>query len=201
MSEDPSLHRVSTIIFGVISFWSIRKIRSDRRRKADSRQIFRSCDDDLATNEDLRCNGLTVSSRGRYVMPPAAPYFSSFFRGLEYPCTPQSLDGYVLLCVAENKLAIDILSNRLQNQSTLISAFEDPVVFCYNSFLGLPVARQSIAYFLAKRFLHTQSATTTSSNQLQKSGTGVSLEKALQSINPAHIGIGSGAAGILNGTI
>jgi len=198
MSEDLSLQRVSTIIFGAISLWSIRKIRSDRHRGANSGQISRSHCDNVATSEDHGSNVLAISSRSRHVLSPAAPYFSSFFRGLDYPCTPQSLDGFILLCVAENKLAIEILSNRLQNQSTQISAFADPVVFCYNSFLGLPVARQSIAYFLAKRFLHTESAKARSSHPLQKHKTGVSLEKALQSINPAHIGIGSGAAGILN---
>jgi len=128
-----------------------------------------------------------------------------FFRGLEYTCTPQSLDGFVLMCTAENKLVIDMLSERLQNPSTTISAFSDPIVYCYNSFLGLPVTRQSVSYFLAKRFLHARSSTTSNSNQLQGSperhltGAGFSLEKALQSINPAHVGIGSGAAGILNG--
>eukprot|EP00536_Pseudo-nitzschia_multiseries_P002547 jgi/Psemu1/235801/estExt_Genewise1.C_340088 len=98
------------------------------------------------------------------------------------------------MCMAENKLVIDLLSQRLQSHSTTVSAFSDPIVYCYNSFLGLPVARQAVSYFLANRFLHPP----TNSQRPSTDGGGVSLETALQSINPAHIGIGSGAAGILN---
>jgi hypothetical protein len=198
-SHERSITVISTILFGVTSYWSISKIVRDRHRKANSGQAFRPDYVDLGENEGLH-DAQIVSPRCRNAMSPATPYLMSFLRGLEYTCTPESLDGFVLLCMAENKLAMDILSDRLQNPSTTITAFSDPIVYCYNSFLGLPVARQSVAYFLAKRFLHTRNATMDSNNQIQTSGTGVSLEKALQSINPAHIGIGSGAVGVLHGT-
>jgi hypothetical protein len=200
-SHERSITVISTILFGVTSYWSISKIVKDRHRKANSGRAFHPDYVDLGENEGL--DGVQiVSPRCRNAMSPATPYLMSFLRGLEYTCTPESLDGFVLLCMAENKLAMDILSNRLQNPSTTITAFSDPIVYCYNSFLGLPVARQSVAYFLAKRFLHTRNATTMDSNNhlVQTRGTGVSLEKALQSINPAHIGIGSGAVGVLHGT-
>lgn len=192
-SRERSEKLISALLFGIASYWKVRKIWQDRHRRANSGQAFRQIYDD----EDLD-NSLIVSPRLRNAMSPATSYLMSFLRGLEYPCTPQSLDGYVLLCMAENKLAIDLLSNRLQNPSTTVSAFSDPIVYCYNSFLGLPVARQAVSYFLAKRFLHTESSTSDLDDS-QMRRTSVSLQTALQSINPAHIGIGSGAVGILNG--
>lgn len=119
-------------------------------------------------------------------LAPSTPYLMSFLEGLQYPCDLDLRpDGYIAFCMAENKLVIDLLSERLLHSSTTSAAFSDPAVYCYNSFLGLPVARQAVSYFLAKRFLHTEQHA-------------VSLEQALQSIHPSHIGIGSGAAGILN---
>jgi hypothetical protein len=104
----------------------------------------------------------------------------SFLRGLEYPCDPtERPDGFIAFCMAENKLVIDVLSERLQHPSTTSAAFGDPVVYCYNSFLGLPVARQAASYFLAKRFLFPE--------QQHE----VTLEQALWNIRPLHIGIGS----------
>ncbi len=193
VSHESSITVISAILFGVTSYWSVRKIWKDRHRKAISGKAFRpTYDGDLGDS--------FVSPRCRSAMKPATPYLLSFLKGLGYPCTPDSLDGYVLLCVAENKLTIDLLSDRLQNPSTTISAFSDPVVYCYNSFLGLPVARQAVSYFLANHFLYTESAIL-NSDHLHTSRTRVSLETALQSIDQAHIGIGSGAAGILNGKI
>jgi len=192
-SHERSATLISAILFGVTSYWRVQKIWSDRHRKANSGQAFHHTDHGTDGEDNLRI----VSRRSRNAMAPATSYLMSFLQGLEYPCTPQSLDGYVLLCVAENKQAIDLLSDRLQNPSTTVSAFSDPVVYCYNSFMGLPLARQAVSYFLAKRFLHAESAASTSGH-LQTRRTRVSLETALQSINPAHIGIGSGAAGILN---
>lgn len=197
ISQERSMTLISTILFGVTSYWAIRKIRIDRHRRANSGQAFRSNYDGLGKNGDLD-NALVVAPRCRNAMSPSTSYLMSFLQGLQYTCTPQSLDGYILLCMAENKLSIDLLSHRLQNPSTTVAAFSDPVVYCYNSFLGLPVARQAVSYFLARHFLHTQSANVIS-NQLQVGKPRVSLEAALQSINPAHVGIGSGAVGILNG--
>jgi aspartate/methionine/tyrosine aminotransferase len=53
--------------------------------------------------------------------------------------------------VAENKLVLDIMAERFMRNSS--SPFSDESVYTYNSFLGLPLARESAAYFLARRFL------------------------------------------------
>ncbi len=129
-----------------------------------------------------------MSHRCMKALAPSTPYLTSFLQSLQYPCDVDLRpDGYIPLCMAENKLVIDLLSERLLQSSTASAAFSDPAVYCYNSFLGLPVARQAAAYFLAKRFLHTEQQHA------------VTLEQALKSIHPSHVGIGSGAAGILNG--
>ena len=190
-SPERSITVLSTFLFCVTSYWKIQKLSRDRRRNYDGRQELYPRHAGYTKNEEIG-GDLVVSARCRNALSPATPYLLSFLKGLNRICTPETPDGFVLLCMAENKLAIDILSNRLQNPSTTVSAFSDPAVYCYNSFLGLPVARQAAAYFLAKRFFHT-------SNLNQSSGIGLSLEQALQSINPAHIGIGSGAVGILHG--
>ena len=36
---------------------------------------------------------------------------------------------------------------------TAMRAFHDASVFCYNNFLGLPSARDSLAYFIAKHII------------------------------------------------
>ena len=190
-SPERSITVLSTFLFCVTSYWKIQKLSRDRRRNYDGRQELYPRHAGYNKNEEIG-GDLVVSARCKNALSPATPYLLSFLKGLNRICTPETLDGFVLLCMAENKLAIDILSNRLQNPSTTVSAFSDPAVYCYNSFLGLPVARQAAAHFLSKRFFHT-------SNLNQSSGIGLSLEQALQSINPAHIGIGSGAVGILHG--
>lgn len=207
-SQERYITVISTLLFGVSSLWIVRIICKERERSRKCEQAFRphyvECDDDK--NSDT-----TVSHRCRRAILPATSYLKAFLIGLQYACDSKDrVDGFVILCMAENKLVIDLMSERLLNPATTSTAFSDPIVYCYNSFLGLPVARQAISYFLAKRFLHTRSINpTTDSEQIQ--GTqqslhdkqvvraGLSLEQALISINPAHIGIGSGAAGVLNG--
>lgn len=187
--EERSITLISTFFFGLTALWRIRKINSEREVKSKSGQA----------------NPLTigfvkdgkVSRRCMKALAPSTPYLTSFLEGLQYPCDVQLRpDGYIPLCVAENKLVMDVLSERLlQTSTTASAAFSDPTVYSYNSFLGLPVARQAAAYFLAKRFLHTS---TTDTDDEQQQPQGVTLVQALQSIHPSHIGIGSGAAGILN---
>ena len=68
---------------------------------------------------------------------------------------------------------------------TATAAFSDSTVYCYNSFLGLPVARDAVAYFLAKRFLFAQEPN-------------LEPEQALQHVRPQHVAIGSGCAAVLH---
>ena len=56
------------------------------------------------------------------------------------------------MCVAENKLVLDLLAERCL-QSHGITAFANSCVYTYNSMLGLPIAREAAAYFLARHFL------------------------------------------------
>lgn len=170
---------VSTFLFGASSFWRLRQLSQERERKAKSGQA-----NPLAIGYVREGK---VSHRCMRALAPSTPYLMSFLRGLEYPCDPTVRpDGFIALCVAENKLVIDVLSERLQQSTTTQAAFSDPTVYCYNSFLGLPVARQAAAYFLAKRFLLTE--------QQHE----VTLEQTLQKIRPAHIGICAGAGAALN---
>lgn len=90
------------------------------------------------------------------------------------------------MCVAENKLVLDVLAERLMQIGTATAAFSDSTVYCYNSFLGLPVARDAVAYFLAKRFLFAQAEPN------------IEPEKALQHVKPNHVALGSGVAAVLH---
>ncbi|VEU41152.1 unnamed protein product [Pseudo-nitzschia multistriata] len=217
-SPERSISIVSAVLFGLAARWTVRNIRRERIRKARSGwAIYYPGEDDDDDNDDgssssNNAGAARVSRRCRNALSPATPYLASFLRGLAYACSPDDApDGYVLLCMAENKLLIDLLSQRLQTPSTTVAAFSNPMVYCYNSFLGLPVARQAVSYFLANRFLYAPAESGSGAGEGRHfrgpspimagttAGTArVSLPQALQSINPAHIGIGSGAAGILN---
>ena len=54
-------------------------------------------------------------------------------------------EGYIALCMAENKLVQESFARRLMQPATAINAFSDSVVYGYNSFLGLPSAREAAA--------------------------------------------------------
>ena len=66
-----------------------------------------------------------------------------------------------------------------------MTAFSDPIVYGYHSFLGLPIARQAAAYFIARHFLMPEV-------------TSMSTEQALTKINPEHVSLGAGAVALLN---
>lgn len=91
--------------------------------------------------------------------------------------------GHIALCVAENKLAVDLLANRCYTSSA--NAFVDPSVYTYNNFLGLPVAREAAAYFLARRFLFPRS-------------TALAPDQALSNIQPKHVALSAGCAALIN---
>ena len=97
--------------------------------------------------------------------------------------------GYIALCVAENKLVTNILVDRCMQSGTASAAFADPQVYCYNSFLGMPVAREATAYFLQRWFLQPPSTRINQSSHepMQQ-----------QHINPEHIVLAVGASAILN---
>jgi len=128
----------------------------------------------------------TIGSRGIGALTSPIPYLNNFMAALQDPCDPDgNRNGFIALCVAENKLITDLLAQRLMHSGTSSEAFSDSHVYCYSSFLGLPVAREAVAYFLARRFLYP--------NQLD-----LTPEAALKAISPLHVGLGSGAAALLN---
>jgi hypothetical protein len=128
----------------------------------------------------------SVGARGHAALTPSIPYLSQFLSCLQNQCDP--LDnpmGYIPLCVAENRLVLDMLAERFMQPGTSTAIFSDSHVYCYNSFLGMPVAREAAAYFLARRFLYPNS------HNLQP-------DQALAAVRPQHVALGAGAAAILN---
>jgi 1-aminocyclopropane-1-carboxylate synthase len=186
-----SIFLVSSAIFGLTSYWRLRRIKQERRRKAKSGQAVLKATNNIGSDgedeEKQKSVEANVSVRGIRSLSPSTDYLASFLNGLSYLCdTENRPDGYIPLCMAENKLCTDMLSQRLLQPSTATATFGDETIYGYNNFLGLPLARQAIAYFLAKRFLLTEQETP------------INLAQTLQHISPEHIGIGSGAAGVLN---
>lgn len=94
-------------------------------------------------------------------------------------------EGYIALCTAENKLVTRMLAERCMHTGTAAAAFSDSSVYCYNSFLGMPVAREAAAYFLARRFLFPDRSQ-------------LSPQEALQNVQPKHVALSAGAAPLLN---
>jgi hypothetical protein len=177
-SEERSLLIVSTLLFGVTAYWRLTGLSQENRDHETYSTTGRQ-------RADVT-EGSKVSSRCVRALAPATPYLEAFLKGLSRLCDPVHCpDGYIPFCMAENKLTIDVLAERLMNPGTATAAFSDSVVYCYNSFLGLPVARQAAAYFIAKRFYKTNHANLTP-------------DEALSLICPENVGIGPGAAGLLN---
>jgi aspartate/methionine/tyrosine aminotransferase len=78
-----------------------------------------------------------------------------------------------------------MLIERCLNPSTSMATFSDNSVYGYNSTLGMPVAREATAYFLARRFLFPDDPS-------------LSPNAALQHIQPKHVALMAGAAAVLN---
>jgi len=114
---------------------------------------------------------------------------------LENPCDPETNpEGHIALCVAENTLVQEMLANRLMKPAIAAHAFGDSVSYCYNGMLGLPGAREALAYFLARRFLLAPDGGKSSVIAMAPTAENVTADR----INPEHVAIGAGAASILN---
>lgn len=163
-------------------------------------------DDDDYYGEGGLASG-RVSSRGIACLTNIHSYQRAFFIGLSNPyISHTNEDGYILLCVAENKLMQEMLASRLMSTDKTNSAFSDPSVYCYNGFLGLPPARNALAYFLSRKFLlssatpavsaHTQNYYTEDQANNIYSTSPMLDDKThhqYQIIDPEHIALGSGA--------
>lgn len=142
--------------------------------------------DDIEKNEALHPTDVTIGSRGFAAISPPLTYLNSFFKCLQDPYDPhENREGYIALCIAENKIVTDLLAERLMQHGTATTAFSDSQVYCYGSFLGLPIAREAIAYFLTKRFLCPNDASMTP-------------EQTLEQISPTHVALGAGGAALIN---
>lgn len=125
-----------------------------------------------------------VGPRGLDALSPPIPYLDKFLKCLDDPCDPDTnRRAYIALCVAENKLVLDLLAERCVLSSA--NAFADRAVYLYNNFLGMPVAREAAAYFLARRFLFPHRAQLTP-------------DEALRHVQPKHVAFGAGCAAMLN---
>ena len=165
MASDNRSARVALSAFAATAFLYLRR----QRRGGNSVGRGSSIPEQL--------NG-RVGSRGVAALGPAIPYLDAFLKCLFDACDLVSNPrGHIALCMAENKLVTEVLAQRLMSPGTAASAFADSVVYSYNGFLGLPQAREAVAYFLARKFLG-------------------STEKGL--IDPQHVAFGSGAASLLN---
>ncbi|KAK1745187.1 1-aminocyclopropane-1-carboxylate synthase [Skeletonema marinoi] len=95
-----------------------------------------------------------ISQRGQSLLTPTLPYIMDYLKCLQDHCDPYTNPrGHIPLCMSENKLIIELLGVRLLQIETASRAFSDTSVYCYNNTLGLPGAREALAYFLAKHFL------------------------------------------------
>lgn len=161
------------------AYWKLKSIAQEKHDQS-------CCSSPSSTEQVEALETSRVSQRCIRALTPAIPYLEAFLKSLTFLCDPQGQpDGYIPLCVAENKLVTDLLSERLMNTGSTAAAFSDSSVYGYNSFLGLPLARQAAAYFIAKRFFMPHV-----SNLHQ--------DQALVAIDPGCIGICSGAASALH---
>ncbi|MBE7483990.1 MAG: aminotransferase class I/II-fold pyridoxal phosphate-dependent enzyme [Polyangiaceae bacterium] len=94
---------------------------------------------------------MTLSQRGRRLVesPPAAEYLQAHFARSAAPFDPELRpDGYVPLCVAENKLVTDLLAPKLG------AARDVPArVLGYDAMIGSLDFRERLAAFMGQRFL------------------------------------------------
>ena len=127
-----------------------------------------------------------ISQRGQSLLTPTLPYIMDYLKCLQDHCDPYTNPrGHIPLCMSENKLIIELLGVRLLQIETASRAFSDSSVYCYNNTLGLPGAREALAYFLAKHFLFPERINMT-------------FGDALSYIRPELVCYGAGASSLIS---
>ena len=170
---------LATSLFTVSAVWFLGKIRRDSKHHGPPRHQHSS------ENYTDRTKGV-VGNRGNRALAPPIPYLEGFLKCLGDQCDlVTNPEGHVALCIAENKLALNLLQERFTQGGTAAAAFADESVYCYNSFLGMPVAREAAAYFFARRFLFPERQE-------------LPADEALLHIRPSHVALGAGCAALLN---
>jgi len=110
-----------------------------------------------------------------------SPLFHSFLKKIKDPFHPDTNpQGYISLCVAENKLVVEELATYLSQPHMAQVGFqtEPQLSFCYSNFMGLAPLRQSVATFFTRKFK--------------------CIAEENEALKPEHIVVGSGCAGLLN---
>lgn len=131
-------------------------------------------------------NGHDISQRGESLLTPTLPYIMDYLKCLQDQCDLYTNPrGYIPLCMSENKLIIELLGVRLLQIETASRSFSDSSVYCYNNTLGLPAAREALAYFLAKHFLFPERRNMT-------------FADALSYIPPELVCFGAGASSLIS---
>lgn len=150
--------------------WNSNKGRTRRRRTSDGSD---------ETDHD-------ISVRGESLLTPTLPYIIDYLKCLQDHCDPYTNPrGHIPLCMSENKLIVELLGVRLMQIETASRAFSDSSVYCYNNTLGLPTAREALAYFLAKHFLFPERRNMTFADALSK-------------IRPELVCFGAGASSLIS---
>jgi aspartate/methionine/tyrosine aminotransferase len=127
----------------------------------------------------------TLSSRGSESKRPLHRHLTSYNEALRNPChAVNNPEGWVALCMAENKLAQNFLGDRCSRLTE--NLFIDRLEECFNyaSFQGLPAVREGVAQFLEHFFWRKDAEATAVLNNEDI-------------IHPNHICLAAGASAIL----
>jgi hypothetical protein len=190
-SEESTGLVLAASLFTVSAAWFLRSVRYQNQLDKEDEGPFGKLYRRLTRHQRFPVEGPErttgrVGSRGQRALAPPIPYLSGFLKCLDDQCDPVSNpQGHVALCMAENKLVLDMLAERFMQVGTATAAFSDSSVYCYNSFLGMPVAREAVAYFFARRFLFPERDD-------------LPPDEALTHIHPNHVALGAGCAALLN---
>lgn len=131
--------------FLLSSFLFVRREENRRRHnkhhKGENENDSNYDDDNDST---LKTTETTISSRGKKAILPGPRYMKAFMKCFSDPCDPSSHssssfsslrnpnpNGYIGLCVAENKLGEcqEMLAQRLMRPGTAITCFSDSIVY------------------------------------------------------------------------
>lgn len=138
--NDTKISSTSVAFFSLLALWFTYKTRK-RNEVLDEAE------------EPFHLDTCTIGNRGISTYKKIVPYWEGFMLCLQYPCDVESNpEGYIALCLAENKLIHEELASRLMRNGTAVSAFSESAAYCLQGFLGLPNAREALSSFLTRRF-------------------------------------------------
>ena len=176
---------ILTIVTSIITtcafwyFWSNRPKNHKQKQLQDN------------YHEEDQIQTVVVSPRGMKLSQSSPlPYLAAYFKAISNPCHHiTNRNGFIALCVAENKLVTSHLIHKLTSSNCDYAkiAFGKEVNYYYNDTRGLEDVRDSVAKFITKRFIQPLSSCNRNMN-----GCHATCAKSQQIV------LGSGAAAILN---